>query len=119
MKSLPSQYQDLSPFIQKWAVSTQNERQIARKTATADQMKAFYNAILPQMPDILKAVDSFPLGSLPDDHKTLFELACSLAEVAPHVELYRGSPDVPNSFEEERMTAAHGDKKTWDIKSKG
>lgn len=43
----------------------------------------------------------------------MFKLALSLAEVAPHVELYGGDPAVPHSFTEDRMIAAHGRQETW------
>ena len=32
----------------------------------------------------------------------------TLAEVAPHIELYGGAPGVPYAFEETRFVAAHG-----------
>lgn len=113
MKSLPEKFSQLQPFVERWALSTQNERQIARRTASREQLTEFYEVMLPLMPEILKAANEFELGGLPKDHRTLFELACSLAEVAPHVELYRGSPLVPNAFEEARMDAAHGALPTW------
>ena len=46
---------------------------------------------------------------LPPDPQRLFYLAFALAEVAPHIELYRGDPNVPHSFDEERFIAAHGE----------
>jgi hypothetical protein len=39
-------------------------------------------------------------------------MACSLAEVSPHAELYTYSPLVPNAFEEERFHAGHGEERT-------
>jgi len=48
------------------------------------------------------------LDTLPPPEQHLLYLTLSLAEVAPHVELYRGDPRVPFSFEEERFIAEHG-----------
>jgi hypothetical protein len=45
--------------------------------------------------------------------RCLFAMALSLAEIAPHVELYRGSVGVPHAFEEMRFVAKHGKKATW------
>lgn len=45
---------------------------------------------------------------MPPPQARLLYLTLSLAEVAPHVELYRGDPRVPYSFEEERFVADHG-----------
>ena len=50
----------------------------------------------------------FPLGELPPASARLFHLALSLAEVAPHIELYGGDPKVPYSFDEARFVADHG-----------
>jgi hypothetical protein len=98
--------------VEKWAVPTQNEREKARRSASPKEIREFYEAIFPLMPDILGAVDEFPFGELPQEFRTLFEMACSLAEVSPHAELYNYSPLVPNAFEEERFHAGHGEERT-------
>jgi len=38
----------------------------------------------------------------------LYYMSLALAEIAPHIELYRGDPNVPHSFEEERFIAVNG-----------
>ena len=53
-------------------------------------------------------MDTFLLGELPPALARLFHLALSLAEVAPHIELYGGDPKVPYSFDEARFVADHG-----------
>jgi hypothetical protein len=118
MKELPAEFAMLEPFVARWAGSTQNERDAARWSSSEKEINDFYTAMLPLLPDILAAVDRFPLGELPDDHKTLFELACSFAMIAPHAELYKGNPDVPNAFEEPRMIADHGAIPTWTARTR-
>lgn len=110
-KTLPAEFADLAPFID-WALPSADERQTKRRTASRAELKAFYDAVLPRLEAILKAVDAYPLGSLPADMAPLYHLALSLAEVAPHIELYGGAPGVPYAFEETRFVAVHGQQDT-------
>ena len=106
--TLPEGFEGLAPFTGKWALATQNARQSTRLHASTAEIRAFYDAMLPFMPAALQLVDEFPLGKLPDALKPLYHLMFSMAEIAPHVELYRGDPKVPHSFDERRFIAEHG-----------
>lgn len=105
--TLPKAFETLTPFI-GWALPTQDERQRKRVRSSSGEIRAFYDAALPLLPKILAHVDRYPLGQLPEDARPVFWLALSLAEVAPHVELYKGDPLVPFSFDEARFIAEHG-----------
>ncbi|RJG55883.1 hypothetical protein D0Z70_07565 [Sphingobium terrigena] len=107
MKSLPGAFADLAPYLD-WALPSADERQAHRLQASREQLQAFYDAILPRIGAILEVMDGYPLGGLPEDLHPLYHLALSLTEVAPHIELYGGSPGVPFAFEESRFVAAHG-----------
>ncbi len=111
--TLPTGFEQLEPFAADWALATQNERSTKRRAASPNELKAFYNAVFPEVQRILEACDKFPVGSLPPSHQPLFNLSLSVAEVSPHVENYGGSPDVPFAFEETRFLSAHGDHATW------
>ena len=87
----------------------QNERQKKRVNYSTGELQAFYGAMLPRLEEILSHVDKFPLNELPADSFRLFTLAMSMAEIAPHIELYKGDPKVPHSFDESRFVAEHGD----------
>lgn len=108
---LPPAFADLNPFLD-WALPSADARQTRRRTASRQELKAFYDAILPRIEAILAEVDAHPLGSLPETLHPLYHLALSLAEVAPHIELYGGSPGVPYAFEETRFVALHGGQNT-------
>jgi hypothetical protein len=90
-------------------LATQNERQKKRVNSSTGELQAFYSAMLPRLEEILSHVDKFPLNELPADSFRLFTLAMSMAEIAPHIELYKGDPKVPHSFDESRFVAEHGD----------
>lgn len=106
-KSLPPAFADLAPFLD-WALASADERYNHRRNASRAELKAFYDAILPRTEAILALVDQYPLGALPVELHPLYHLALSLAEVAPHIELYGGAPGVPYAFDETRFVATHG-----------
>jgi len=108
-KQLPKGFEALEPFADVWGLDTERKRQLRRLASNKEEMQAFYDAMLPRMEAILEHVDQFPLGKLPKDTATLFYLTLSLAEIAPHVELYGGDPGVPHAFEEVRMIGKHAD----------
>jgi len=107
--SLPKGFAALKPLVEEWALPTQDARQSKRRGSSTETLQAFYDAMVPLLSKILEHADEFPMGELPEDSQRLFYLSLALAEVAPHIELYRGDPNVPHSFEEERFIAAHGD----------
>jgi hypothetical protein len=104
---LPKDFETLEPFT-GWALAAQDERQARRIAASTGELCAFYNTILPLLPKLLAYVDKYPLGELPESVRPLFWMLLSLAEIAPHVELYRGDSHVPYSFDETRFVAEHG-----------
>ncbi len=108
--SLPKGFAALEPLTEEWGLPTQNARQAKRRNSSTETLQEFYDAVVPLLPKILEHVDEFPMGELPPDSMRLFYISLALAEVAPHIELYRGDPNVPHSFEEERFIAAHGEK---------
>lgn len=105
---LPPAYRHLTPWAERWALPTQAERETTRRASTGAQLKGFYDALVDQVDDIIAHLNAFPLDQTPAPEQRLLNLTLSLAEVAPHVELYRGDPRVPFSFEEERFIAEHG-----------
>jgi hypothetical protein len=109
---LPAAFAGLAPWLD-WALPTADERQNRRLASTSAELRLFYDAILPQLEAILATVDQYPLGDLPAEMQTVYNMALSLAEVAPHIELYNGAVGVPYAFEEGRFIADHGDHATW------
>ena len=108
---LPDEFRDLDGFVARWSLPTQNQREAARRTSSARDRKEFYDAVVPRLPAIIDYLNRFQRGSMPEDAQRLFDLALSLVEIAPNVELYKGSTTVPFSFEERRFIAIHGERK--------
>ena len=106
---LPAPFAGLERWVEKWALETQVERERVRRSSNTAELTAFYNALAGDLEQIIAYLNDFPLQAMPQAEQRLLNLVLALAEVAPHVELYRGSPRVPYSFEEERFVAEHGD----------
>lgn len=108
MTALPQAYAALNGFVPLWAFPSEDERAEAIRTGTAADFQAFYDAFLPRFDDALKDLDAHLDGDASGEWRTLRYLALGFAEVAPHVELYAGSPTVPYSFDPRRVRAHHG-----------
>jgi len=104
---LPAGFEDLAPYVPKWAKATEYERAAERRSASPEELTAFYQVALKHLPEILRIADTHPVGEISGPDRTLFWLALALAEVAPHVELYRNDPEVPFAFDESRLRGAH------------
>lgn len=105
---LPPEFADLAPLLADWAFPTENERSERRWRAGKADFDRLYRAVMPRLPAILDYLAAIPETNVPDSAKPLLYLALSFAECAPHIELYRGSSRVPNSFDAHRFTATHG-----------
>lgn len=109
---VPPGFEALAKFS-KWNLMTADERTKARREATGVELQEFYNEVLPHVEAILNECDLFPLGTLPASHQGIYNVALSIAEVAPHIEFYQGQVGVPYAFEEARFHAVHGNDETW------
>jgi hypothetical protein len=106
---LPPQFAELAPFAAKWALASENQRSAVRWAASPADYEALYRAMSPRLGEILALLSAHPPGGVPDALAALYRLACAFAEAAPHHELYKGSAEVPHSFDPRRFRALHGD----------
>lgn len=109
---IPLGFEALAAYS-KWNLMTTDERTTARREASGEELREFYDGVLPYVEAVLDECDKFPLGKLPESHHGIYNIALSMAEIAPHIEFYRGSTGVPYAFEEARFTAVHGSDQTW------
>ncbi len=107
--NFPQQYSRLEPLAD-WSLATQHERERKRAGSTAVELGRIYETLLPCLESILEYLNQFPLDGMPADVRRLFYLTLSFAEIAPFVECYGGEPRVPNSFDDTRFVAVHGDR---------
>lgn len=108
MNILPPAFSSLDRLVEKWAKPTENLRSQQRWESTKEEFLDFYENTLPLLDGILDHLSRYPIGTLSGSELTLYHLALSFAEMAPHVEMYRCSTEVPFSFDADRFEAIHG-----------
>lgn len=99
---LPEAFRDLERWM-AWSLATEPERSDKRQASTMTEIKAFYDAMLARMEEVLPYLEQCSLDEMPADARRLFYLTLSLAEVAPAVELF-GQPSVIDGYDITRLT---------------
>ena len=74
---LPKEFKDLEAFVSEWALVTESERVKKRYSSTMEEIKLFYDAMLPQLETILEYLNRFSLDELPEAEKRLLYLTYS------------------------------------------
>ena len=67
MPMLPSEFAELEPFAAEWCLATERERWAQRMSSSMDELQAFYDAMLPRVPEAIAYCDQFALDDMPDD----------------------------------------------------
>ncbi|SOE61816.1 hypothetical protein SAMN05414139_01988 [Burkholderia sp. D7] len=102
--TLPEEFADLQPFVERWALVTETERNTRRHAVGMDAILVFKDAMLPRVDTVVQWLDQFPLNALPDAAKPLMYLLLSFAEIAPAVEFYK-QPAVIDGYDPRRFVA--------------
>lgn len=102
---LPSDFSDLQGFS-AWALATETARAQRRRDSTLDELREFYDAMLPRLMAVLEYLNGFPLSRMPAPELALFQMSLAFAEIAPFVEQY-GRTVLPEIFDERRFVPVH------------
>jgi hypothetical protein len=95
---LPRGFEALEPFVKDWVLEDVEARLNKRLSSTIEEIRKFYDAILPLGEQALAYLRNFQLGALPPDGERLLKLMLALAEVGPAVEWYN-DPWVYDGFD--------------------
>lgn len=86
--ALPKGFHKLEPYLD-WSLATESER-IAKRVATPmDEIIEFHAAISQRLEEIIVFLNQYPYDDLPENGRRLCDMALSLVEVAPLVEMYK------------------------------
>lgn len=95
-RALPPGFEALETFVAYWAVAGQNERRHQRCDTTFDEIRRFYDAMLPHADAAMAHLAEFPLRDMPGPEARLMRLVLSLAQASMAVEV-QASARVPNA----------------------
>ena len=85
--SLPSGFESLEPFVEKWSIAGAANRVQCRIESEADDRVAFYNAAKDLTAPALALLDQKPLAQLDAEEERLMNLLLSLAHISLAVEV--------------------------------
>lgn len=99
---LPPGFEALEVWVTDWVLPDLHARAQRRQSAPFSEIRAFYEALLPEAPRALAFLGDCALGELDRASENLLKLMLSLAEVGPAVEWY-GQGRVIDGFLPERF----------------
>ena len=86
-RALPERFVDLEPFLD-WSVEPESARTARKVNASMDEVRAFYDAMMPRLDEVLEYLERYFGKSMPTPAHRLYLLSLSLVGVATLVELY-------------------------------
>lgn len=100
-RSLPAGFEDLEGFVEEWALRSDDARARVRYGRPVEQLRPFYDALMPRMQQIIEYLKPMDLRALDAPHQRLLYLAMAFMEVAMPVE--RLARPNPQTFDIERV----------------
>ncbi len=103
---LPEQFAGLESWVGEWSLPTEEKRYRRRLSLPLDEVKAFYDALLPHMDDIMKHLQGFRGDNpevVPVQTRNLFYLALAFMDATHPVELRWKSTDLNDAFPASRI----------------
>ncbi len=99
---LPEGFAALEPYCGRWCLADTTSRNRARIDAEMEDIRDFYQAMIPLAGRALDHLAKFQLGALEPREADLLRLLLALAEVAPAVEWF-GQPRVIDGYPESKF----------------
>jgi len=110
-QALPEGFEDLQPFVAKWALKGQKARYSQMLAVDMAELRALYDAVLPRVEAIVAHLDRFPLDEYPPAEQALFDLAATFAETAHPVDFKWKAPQFDDIFPFERVRLSSASEK--------
>lgn len=102
-KILPEKFMKLAPWVDEWALPSEEARYRKLHAVSFAGLKAFYEAMLPEMDAIMQFLKTQPVAGMTPEAETLYRLAMTFAETAHPLDLGWRDTDFPSAFPWERM----------------
>lgn len=100
---LPPAFEDLLTWVPGWALESENGRMQKRVDSPMDEIKAFYDAILPNMTPVMEYLETLPVRGLDAPDQNLLNLALSYVEVSRIFEVWDQQDVRADFFDPKRL----------------
>lgn len=84
---LPPGFEELIPYVDKWAKPTTMERFSSRAESSMDEIVDFYDAMVAKADEAMTLIDKYDLQNLPEDVGRLCQLVLALCQASVAVEI--------------------------------
>ena len=81
-------FSELDDYIAAWGLPTAHERLARRAQASMAEIRAFYDAIVPQLDDIIGFLNGFPVDDIPEQYRPLAWTALAACEIDDAVNIW-------------------------------
>lgn len=98
MSKLPERYAKLEQTWGEWIIDTEPARAKLRLAKPDEELRTFYEALQPQLPELINFIDQYPIDALPSDVKNLWWLVSSYIGVAVALEMYGSVRAIPGAY---------------------
>ena len=86
--ALPDGFEDLTPWLD-WALESERARTAKKTESSMEELRAFYDAMMPRMEEIIAYLDGVPGNDRPAPAHRLYLITLSLVEISNLVEIYK------------------------------
>ena len=100
---LPPEFADLSPFVKDWALPTEEARYFKLLATPIEELRPFFDAMLPRSEAIVEYLKRFPLDGMPADARLLYDLMVTFVESAHPIELNWRTTNIEDTVAADRL----------------
>ena len=86
-----SDFSELGKYLDEWGLDSAHERLRKRSEATLEESNEFYEAIVPRLEEIIVFLNQFPVDKIPNEYKSLANMALAICEVDDAINLWKSS----------------------------
>jgi hypothetical protein len=105
---LPESFADLEPLAESgWCLATEAERVAKRHASTAEELRNFYDLMVPRLETVIAHLDRFELDTFPKAEQQLMHLLLSMAEVTFAVEKFDSDESTYEGLPASRFVPVH------------
>lgn len=100
--ALPSRFSHLQFLADEWSLPSERDRQLRRAASTIEELDTVFATLSGEIVAMLDYLNARDFDALTAEETNLLNLALSLAEIAPAVQIFR-TPGNPDGFDFTRV----------------